>query len=91
MHNLREEHVEITYRKKALKVLRRMPANESRKIKDKIKEYTKNPKSLSNNITNLQDRDGFRLRVGEWRVIMSKNGEILDVLDVGPRGGIYGA
>ena len=83
--------MEVTYRKKALKVLRRLPANQSKKIEDKIKEYTTNPKSQADNVTNLRGRDGYRLRVGDWRVILNKNGEILDVLDVGPRGGIYGA
>ena len=83
--------MEVTYRKKALKVLRRLPANQSKKIEDKIKEYTTNPKSQADNVTNLRGRDGYRLRVGDWRVILNKNGEILDVLDVGPRGRIYGA
>ena len=82
--------MEVTYRKKALKVLRRLPANQSKKIEDKIKEYTTNPKSQADNVTNLRGCDGYRLRVGDWRVILNKNGEILDVLDVGPRGGIYG-
>lgn len=29
-----------------------------------------------------------RLRVGDWRVIML-DGEVLDILDIGPRGSIY--
>jgi mRNA interferase RelE/StbE len=36
----------------------------------------------------LHGRDGIRLRVGSWRVIMI-DGEILEVLDIGPRGSIY--
>ena len=30
------------------------------------------------------------LRVGDWRVIMDEDGVVLAVLEIGPRGGIYG-
>ena len=36
----------------------------------------------------LQGRPGIRLRVGDYRVIML-DGEVLDILDIGPRGSIY--
>jgi len=54
----------------------------------KIEAYAEDPSSQANNVKALQGRDGIRLRVGDWRVIML-DGEVLDVLDVGPRGGIY--
>ncbi len=41
------------------------------------------------NVKKLQGRAGFRLRVGNWRVIFDENGEVLDVLDVDSRGSIY--
>jgi mRNA interferase RelE/StbE len=37
----------------------------------------------------LQDRDGYRLRVGDWRVIFDEDETVLHILQVGPRGGIY--
>ena len=40
-------------------------------------------------MTVLQGRTGIRLRVGDWRVIMDEDGNVLAVLDIGPRGGIY--
>ena len=43
------------------------------------------------NIKALQGRDGFRMRIREWRAIYRIDGGrlVILVLDVGPRGGIY--
>lgn len=43
------------------------------------------------NIKALQGRDGFRMRVREWRAIYRIDGDrlVILVLDAGPRGGIY--
>jgi len=79
---------EITYRPAAVKALRRMPANTARRIVGKIETYASDPASQANNVKKLQGRDGIRLRVGDWRVIM-QDGEVLDVLNIGPRGGVY--
>ena len=79
---------EITYRPAAVKALRRMPANTARRIVGKIETYASDPSSQDNDVTKLQGRDGIRLRVGDWRVIM-QDGEVLDVLNIGPRGGVY--
>ncbi len=78
----------INYTRKATRALRRMPANEAQRIMDKVSQYAADPASLANNVTALKGRDGIRLRVGDWRVIM-EDGVVLEVLDVGPRGGIY--
>jgi mRNA interferase RelE/StbE len=79
----------ITYKPAALKALRRMPANTARRIIGKIESYAADPASQANNVTALKGRDGIRLRVGDWRVIMTEAGDVLDVLDVGPRSGVY--
>ena len=78
----------ITYRAPARKALRRMPVPTAKRILAKIEAYADDPAALSNNVTKLQGRPGIRLRVGDHRVIML-DGEVLDVLDVGPRGSIY--
>ena len=68
--------------------LRRMPANVAKRILEKIADYAADPASQANNVTALRGRSGIRLRVGDWRVIM-EDGEVLEVVQVGPRGGIY--
>lgn len=80
---------QITYTRTAIKALRRMPANIASTIRGKIVTYAEDPASQANNVKALKGREGIRLRVGNYRVIMNDRGEVLDVLDVGPRGGIY--
>jgi len=80
---------QIAYTKDALKALRKMPANTAERIKAKIEAYATDPVSQANNVKALQGRSGIRLRVGDWRVIM-EDGVVLAVLEIGPRGGIYG-
>lgn len=79
----------IAYSKSAVKTLRRIPANEARRIVDKIEQYASDPKSQANNVKALTGSPYLRLRVGDWRVIMDDQGQILDILKIGPRGDIY--
>lgn len=78
----------VRYSKSALKALKRMPRPTAERIQNKVRQYADDPASLAANVTALTGREGIRLRVGDWRVIM-KDGEVLDVLQIGPRGGIY--
>lgn len=80
---------DVTYKPAALKALRKMPANTAKRIRGKIAEYAADPASQANNVKALKGREGIRLRVGDWRVIMDDTGEVLDVLKIGPRGGVY--
>ena len=65
-----------------------MPANMARRIVGKIEAYAANPASQANNIKALKGTRAIRLRVSDWRVIMEDD-VVLDVLDIGARGGIY--
>ena len=78
----------VTYTRAALKVLKRMPANTAARIVAKVEEYAADPAAQANNVTALKGREGIRLRVGDWRVIMN-DGAVLAVLEIGPRGGVY--
>jgi mRNA interferase RelE/StbE len=66
-----------------------MPANVSARIIEKIEAYALDPASQANNVKALKGREAIRLRVGDWRVIMD-DGVVLAVLEIGPRGDIYG-
>jgi mRNA interferase RelE/StbE len=80
---------EVSYSKSALQALRRMPANTATNIRDKIDQYARDPASLANNVKRLTRRSGWRLRVGDWRVIFDDDGVVLAILAIGPRGGVY--
>ncbi len=79
----------VTYKPAALKALRKMPRNEAERIRSKVRQYADDPASLANNVKALTGREGVRLRIGDWRVIMDDQAEVLDVLKIGPRGGVY--
>jgi mRNA interferase RelE/StbE len=80
---------QISFTRAALKSLRRMPANTAALIRGKITAYAEDPASQANNVRALKGRTGIRLRVGDWRVIMDDQGNVLAVLQIGPRSGIY--
>jgi mRNA interferase RelE/StbE len=79
----------ITFTRDASKALERMPAATARTILSKIRQLAADPGSLANNVKRLQGMPGFRLRVGDWRVIFTDDGSILAILYVGPRGDAY--
>ena len=79
----------ISYTKAAIRALRRMPVNTATLIRSKIEAFVHDPASQANNLKSLKGREGIKLRVGDWRVIMDDQGNVLAVLDIGARGGIY--
>jgi mRNA interferase RelE/StbE len=79
----------VAYSKDAAKALRRLPANLSKLIRSKLEQYANDPESLRNNVVKLTNRPGFRLRVGEWRIIFAENEKTIDVRAIRPRGGAY--
>lgn len=79
---------QVIFQKRALRALRKIPAKTAKHIKSKIDAYAADPASQANSVKALQGRPGIRLRVGDYRVIML-DGEVLDILDIGPRGSIY--
>jgi len=80
----------IEIKKKAQKVLFKIPANQRNLINRKIKAYAANP-NAGQNVIKMSGVDGYRMRIGDWRVIFEKRDDILLILilDIGSRGGIY--
>jgi mRNA interferase RelE/StbE len=79
----------IVYTRLALKQLSAIPNPTAMRIRGKIEQYANDPASLASNVRKLQGRQGYRLRVGDYRVIFDEHGSVLDILSVGPRSGIY--
>ena len=73
------------------KAIGKLPANWQKRIVAKIKEIAMNPYAPNNNLTKLQGRNAYRLRVGDYRVIYELHDDrfVMLVLEVGPRGEIY--
>lgn len=58
--------------------------NKAKLIRSKIEAYARDPASQANNVKSLKGRDGIGLRVGDWRVIMDDQDNVLAILDIGP-------
>jgi mRNA interferase RelE/StbE len=61
------------------RALSRLPANWQRRIVEKIKEVAADPYARHNNVMKLQGRDGYRLRIGDWRVIYELHDDRLEL------------
>jgi mRNA-degrading endonuclease RelE of RelBE toxin-antitoxin system len=61
------------------------------RFKSPIIKFEEKVERLICNVTKLQGREGYRLRVSNWRVLYELQGDrsIVLVLDMGQRGGIY--
>jgi mRNA interferase RelE/StbE len=80
----------IDYSREAIRSLQRMPTNISPLIRSKIEQYADDPASLANNVLKLQNRPGYRLRLGgDWRVIFIESATKVEIVAIRPRGGAY--
>ncbi len=82
--------MQVVYSKDAVRVLTRMPANTATLIRAKIVAYAHDPASQANTVKALKGEPGvLRLRVGEWRVLFTREGRILAIFKIAPRGDAY--
>ena len=75
---------QISYSKRAVKFLKRQDVPLQKRL---IAAISRLP--LEGDIKKLQGIDGYRLRVGNFRVLFNVNGIIIDIIDIGNRGQIY--
>jgi mRNA interferase RelE/StbE len=59
-----------------------------KRIEEKLAAYAADPAPFANVVRRLTTGD-LRLRIGDFRVIFRETQTHIDVLDLGPRGGIY--
>lgn len=80
----------ITYSKQAARALLRMPRSWANRIRAKLKGVAKDPKT-ARNVKKLTDREDYRLRVGDWRVvyILDFDRKQITVVTIKPRGEAY--
>ncbi|MTK12724.1 MAG: type II toxin-antitoxin system RelE/ParE family toxin [Clostridiaceae bacterium] len=74
--------MQIQYETKAIKDLKSIDAKARKQIIAKIVQYADVPASLTNNVTRLVGSPFYRLRVGDYRVIFSLDGEVATVMTI---------
>jgi len=81
---------QVAYATAARKALDRMPAAKRDKVREAINTYAADPFARNNNLKPLTGRkNGYRIRVGDWRVIMELTPQAVVIHDVLPRGEAY--
>jgi mRNA interferase RelE/StbE len=74
----------------ALKALRKAPAEVSGRIRQRLDELARDPFAAPN-VKKLTSHPGYRLRIGDWRVIYLVHNEavVIQVVDIGQRKEVY--
>lgn len=79
--------MQIVISKAAARSLKR--SSKRKLIAGKIIELAANPQVLSANVVRLKGRDGFRLRVQDWRIVFRIERDFLHIDEIEPRGSVY--
>jgi mRNA interferase RelE/StbE len=81
----------VSYSAEALGTLARMDRVIAKRLRAKILALARNPLAANNNVKKLAGIEGYRLRVGDWRIIYTLRHEVLTVVvvRVGHRREIY--
>ncbi len=75
--------MKIVYSKQAIKFLKKQDKPTQQRIVDAISKIP------HGDISKLQGRNGFRLRIGTFRVIFNEDGTIIDIISINNRGQVY--
>jgi mRNA interferase RelE/StbE len=84
--------VEVVIARDAGKVLARMQPAKARDIRTAIDKAAADPTAPNNNLRALKGvPNGFRIRVGDWRVsyTLDREAGVMSVFEIAPRGGAY--
>lgn len=81
----------IEYGREASKTMRTLPRNLATTIRGILERLAADPFASNNNVKRLRNREDYRLRIGDWRILYSVNEAVLTigVLRIGPRGQVY--
>lgn len=80
----------IEFSRDAAKALMRMPRDQAVRIRRKIDELARDPANAPN-VKKLTEHPGYRLRVGDWRVVylLVDDRLVVQVVRIAPRGEVY--
>lgn len=80
----------IEYTREASRTLAKLPRNARELIESKVQTLARDPFGAAN-VKALVGQPGYRLRVGDWRVIydVDSGRVVVRVLRIAPRGGAY--
>jgi mRNA interferase RelE/StbE len=82
---------QLKYRKQARNYLARLPLQIKTIIIDKLHQIAADPDLVRPDIKSLKGRVGYRLRIGQYRVIYTRHDEylVIEIVKIRSRGDIY--
>ena len=82
---------ELRMRRHAIVALRKMPRPYILRIRQELDKLAANPERRDIDVAKLRGRSGYRLRVGDYRIIFERDNDaqIIDVLRIASRGQAY--
>jgi len=82
---------DLRYRRQARNYLARLPVKIKSKIVRRLHELKANPDDSNLDIDRLKGGLGYRLRVGQYRIIFTRHDIelIIEVVKIRPRGDVY--
>lgn len=80
----------VKYTSQAIKAIKKAPASTAKRLTSAIRELAADPYAMPG-VKKLKGVEGYRLRVGDWRIVYSIHNDILTlwILDAGHRKEIY--
>jgi mRNA interferase RelE/StbE len=72
----------VAYTDEAVRALARIDRTVARRIRAKVLEIARDPRATNNNVKKLTGVEGYRLRVGDWRVVYTLRQQVLTVVVV---------
>jgi mRNA interferase RelE/StbE len=81
----------VVYTAGAIKTLSKMDSSIAKRIRSRVLILARNPLAQDNNVKRLVGTEGYRLRVGDWRVVYVLEHRVLTVVVVriGHRSEVY--
>jgi mRNA interferase RelE/StbE len=81
----------IEFSKAARKALKAMPRDTAGLVMEKIEALAADPMAPNKNVRKLTNHPGYRLRVGDWRVVYTiyEQALLIAVVRIAPRGDVY--
>jgi mRNA-degrading endonuclease RelE of RelBE toxin-antitoxin system len=81
--------MQIRIDKTAIKDFRKAPVEITIKLIEAVARYAEN-RNAAVDVKAMQGQDSaFRIRVRDWRLIFTIEGETLTITKIGPRGSVY--
>lgn len=80
---------QLAYSRAATRNLTRLPADTRILIEGKLAQLARGPCEMANVKKLKGDSNRYRLRVGDWRAVYTIERQVITIINIQSRGGVY--